>query len=269
METLLYPLIGAFAVMLISLIGGISMVPSVSHSIHKALHYLPSLAAGVFLVVAFSMIEGAQHTLPFTHIALFSSLGILILVSLSYFFPETEECHDETCDNKKPNRAKAGRILTADSIHNIGDGIILVPAFAASFDLGLVVLVGVLVHEAVQELSEYFVLIESGYTRKQALLRNFASASTILPGVLIGFFATTHAYAEAAILATAAGMFFYVVLKDLIPHSLKNRELKNILRHILLFIAGVALMIGSTSLIPHTHGTPHDHHEGHSTHESV
>jgi len=255
MENIYYPIIGAIAVMFVSLIGGISMVPSVSRGMHKALHYLPSLAAGVFLVIAYSLVEEAQHTLTFPTIALFSSLGILLLVGISFLFPEAEDVHDETCE-KKTNHGKVNRIMTADSIHNMGDGIILVPAFAASTELGLAVLLGVLVHEVVQELSEYFVLIESGLTRKQALTRNFISASTILLGLLVGFFVTSHAFAEAAILATAAGMFFYIVFKDLIPHSLKNRSGKEIVPHIILFIVGILLMLGTSLIAPHEYEKP-------------
>lgn len=108
-------------------------------------------------------------------------------------------------------------MLIGDGIHNIGDGLLLVPAFVISPITGLITAVGILIHEFIQEVAEFFVLRQAGYTTKQALIRNFAVPTTILIGLVLGWTLIQIEGLLAPIIGLAAGAFLYIVFMDLIP----------------------------------------------------
>ncbi len=83
------------------------------------------------------------------------------------------------------------------------------------------------VHELVQEVSEFFVLKQAGYSTKKALLTNFAVSSTILIGSIGGtFLLDTFSELELPLMGIAAGAFLVVVFQDLIPHSVRKAKAK-------------------------------------------
>ncbi len=259
MEPITFAIIGALAVVAVSGIG-ILVALSINHTLlHRALHYLPSFAAGVFIVVILGLAEEAHHTLSLTQASLLGLGGFLLLAGVSFFAPDAAQGHSENCEHTHGNgRAKARRLFIADGIHNVGDGIILVPAFAASTELGLAVLFGIIVHEAVQELSEFFVYKEAGIPTKEALLINALSASSIIIGVGIGALMPDHEVLEASIIAVAAGSFLFVVVRDLLPHSIA-RGRKDFIIHIGVGALGVLLMLLVSHLAPHIHEEDEDH----------
>jgi len=83
--------------------------------------------------------------------------------------------------------------------------------------IGLAAQVSILIHEALQEGSEFFVLTQAGYSVKKASLINFAVSSTILIGVAIGYLALGSTTLELTLLALSAGFFINVVVHDLLP----------------------------------------------------
>jgi zinc transporter ZupT len=259
MEPLAYAIIGAAVVVAVSGVG-ILVALSLNHSLlHRALHYLPSFAAGVFVVIILGLAEEAQHSLTFIQASLLGLGGFLLLAGVSFFIPDAAQGHSEECEHTHGNgRAKARRLFIADGIHNMGDGIILVPAFAASTELGLAVLFGIIVHEAVQELSEFFVYKEAGIPTKEALFKNAISASSIFVGVGIGALIPNHETIEASIIAIAAGSFLFVVIRDLLPHSIA-RGRKDFFIHIAVGALGVLLMLLVSHLAPHIHEEEDDH----------
>ena len=82
----------------------------------------------------------------------------------------------------------ARRLLLTDGIHNAADGIFLAASYAVSPALALVAGVSIFVHEALQEISEFFVLKDAGYSTKGALVVNFLTSSTIIIGAIGGDF---------------------------------------------------------------------------------
>ena len=65
-----------------------------------------------------------------------------------------------------------------DAIHNVHDGIILVPAFLVSPVVGFGTALAILFHETVQEIAEFFILLGAGYSIKKALLLNLIVSTT-------------------------------------------------------------------------------------------
>jgi hypothetical protein len=163
-------------------------------------------------------------------------------------------------------------LIVGDAIHNIADGIILVPAWLASPALGLAVTVSIVIHEVLQEISEYFVLRQAGYTARGALAINFAVSSTILFGVGLSYFALTTAALEGVLLALSSGFFLHVVMHDLLPKRHQHPNALRLAEQVGVVALGV-LMMGSVNAWlgdTHVHGDSdvHDHaHEHEHDHE--
>lgn len=187
---------------------------------HEHLFHLVSFSAGVFLLVTLHLTEETLElsgSIWLTLLYILIGVGIVVLISL--LFPEGHHHHkkDDCKDEHSLNGAR--RILIGDALHNITDGILLAPAFLIDIRLGLVTAVGVLIHEVIQEISEFFVLKEAGYSTRAALARNFVVSTTIVIGAAIGLILTDIESLVAPLLGIASGIFFYIVVVDLIPKS--------------------------------------------------
>ena len=268
MSAIVFASIAALIVMGVSLIGVITTYYTVRDWMAHNLHFLVSLSAGLFVIVTFGLLQEASTALPLQGILFWTLLGFGVMYTISTFLPESHHHHtDDECNSLEPG-PHAWRILAADAIHNIGDGIILLPAFLVSVPLGVSVTIGILIHEAIQEISEFFILKRAGLTTRQALLQNFLVSSTILIGVVISIFLSTIAGIESIVLCVAAGAFIFVIFKDLLPHSIGKASKNEIVSHLIWFVFGAVLMITINFISPHVHADHdgHDHH-GHEHHD--
>ncbi len=266
METaVLYAILAALLVAAASLIGIITTYRFAAEKTMKLLPYLVSASAGLFTVVVITLALEAAEFLELTTVLALMALGVGALFLLSWLLPESHHHHTEDeCDTPVPKKPHAKRILIADAIHNIGDGIILVPAFMVNPALGIAVTIGVLAHEALQELSEFFVLRAAGLSVRRALLYNFLTALTILVGVAIGAALIAFEELTAAILAFSAGAFLFVVLKDLVPHTMHHAKNGEAMSHTTAAVLGFVLMSGIVLAAPHHHAHNHEHGHEHS-----
>jgi zinc and cadmium transporter len=186
--------------------------------------------------------------------------GYIMAWFVEYLMPESHHHHDPHDHDHQHGQASARKIVVGDAIHNISDGIILVPAFFASPMLGLAVTVSIMVHEALQEISEFFVLKQAGYTTKKALLVNFLVASTIFVGIFLSYLAISTHELEGILLAVSAGFFLHVVIHDLFPKRHAHETVQVFLAHIGLVFVGLLMMLGVTTAI----GDTHEHGEEHA-----
>ena len=84
--------------------------------------------------------------------------------------------------------------------------------------VGALTTIGIAFHEIPQEIAEFGVLIQSGYSRKRAMFYNFISATTVFVGVLVTYFlmGSLNEYLFV-ITGIAAGNLLYIATADLIP----------------------------------------------------
>lgn len=244
-----YALAAALAVMSISLAGVIFTVGRLGVWMQRYLTYLATFSGGVFLLIAYHLAEEAVHEGGWIVGVGSVLLGAALMEGIHYFF-SLEHHHHEHVAEHTHSRIDGRRVLASDALHNVGDGILLVGAFSADIWIGIAATVGVLLHEMVQEISEYFVLRESGLTNEQALTRNFLVSSTILIGFI---FATFISGPFVAILAgLAAGGFLSVVLHDLLPHAIASvRAYGHGYVHIAAALIGAAAIFVLQSALPH------------------
>lgn len=254
-------ILSSVLIMSASLLGVFSVWKYFGNFIQKNLRFLVSLSAGVILFISYHLgyesIEHGDNSIPWIII------GFLIMIVIFKFIPSFHHHHDENEDDHSHDKLDARRILLGDAIHNIADGVLLVTSFSISTQVGIITTLAIFLHEAVQEISEFFVLKEAGYSTKKALKVNFLVSSTILIGSIGSYFLLEIFHElEPILLALSAGSFLVVVILDLIPHSIRTSNTKTqYVKHISFFILGILIMFGLGSITEEGHDHDHDIHE--------
>jgi zinc and cadmium transporter len=174
-----------------------------------------------------------------------SSPGILVwlLWGILFFFLMEKlvlwrHCHMPECEV----HASAGPLLLiGDAFHNFTDGVIIAGAFLLSIPLGIATGLAVISHEIPQELGDFAILLESGYSHSRAFLYNTGSALATLPGALLGYYFLGHMMqAVPYILLVGAASFLYIALVDLTPYLHRRFGLADSLLQLGLILAGIA-----------------------------
>lgn len=208
-------------------------------TIQKALvPALISYAAGVLLGAAFlGMIPTALSRADAEPVLATVLLGLVLFFVLEKFVM-WRHCHDEKC----PVHGQAGPlILIGDAFHNFVDGVVIAAAFLVSMPLGIATSVAVIAHEVPQEVGDFAILMDSGYSRSRAFWLNTLSASATLPGALAGYFwLGKMEHAIAYILALSAASFVYIALADLVPTLHRRTKPWQSVVQLALLVAGIA-----------------------------
>lgn len=133
--------------------------------------------------------------------------------------------------------------LIGDGVHNAVDGVLIAASFLVSTELGIATTLAVILHEIPQEISDFALLLYSGFTRKKALLFNFLSAlSAFAGGFAVLAFNTSIPNLEMYLLPFAAGNFIYIAGADLIPELHKETRLSKAIIQLLCLLLGIAVM---------------------------
>lgn len=238
--------------MLVSLSGKLITWRGAGALIERNLHFFVSFAAGVLLVIAWSLSrELIEHVGSLSGGLPWIAIGAVVVLIAFRYIPQFHHHHDVGAHAH--SRIDANHMLVSDGIHNIGDGIVIVVSFAASPLLGIASTVSIAVHEMLQEISEFFVYREAGLSVRLALILNFITSSTILIGAVGAFFLLERFEAvEVPLLGLSVGSYLVVVFHDLIPHSIrKATERAHYIRHLAYFLIGIALMSLLIVLLPH------------------
>jgi zinc and cadmium transporter len=222
-----------------------------------------SFAIGALLAVAFwGLIPEAFEKVKPDH---FQTLSATILAGILGFFVLEKlliwrHCHHGSCEahgdepagHGHSNMKSAGAlIILGDSIHNFVDGVLIAAAFLTDVQLGIVTSLAVAAHEIPQEVGDFAILLDSGYSRSKALFYNvLASLTTVLGGILAYFSLEDLHDSLPYFLALAASSFIYIAVADLIPSLHTKTDMKTSLQQIVLIAAGV-LLICSLQTIAH------------------
>ena len=223
----------------------------------KVVHHLVSLSAGVLLGTAL------LDVLPeaFERKASPQSLFLTLLLGLLFFFLlEKAELyrhshHHEGDDHHHHHgfdQQQAGRggwsVILGDSIHNFCDGIIIAAAFLADTRLGVVTSLAIIAHEIPQEVGDYIVLLNAGFSRRKALFYNALSGLAAVIGGVIGYFIVGPWEALFPyLLVIAASSFIYVAVADLIPQLQHRLTLKETAAQLGWLGAGLLIVVLAVS----------------------
>lgn len=236
---------------------------------------LLSMAAGALLATAF------LHLLPeaFESEASAHDLFLTLLVGVVFFFllekaelwhHGHEHSHGHGHDHP-PGHAhddhgghghahghghgKSGgwALLTGDSVHCFGDGVLIASAFLADMRLGVIAAASVLAHEVPHHIGDLVVLRQTSANRRMALIKvSLAGAVTALGGI-VGYFLVGQLQDWLPyFLALASSSFVYVALADLVPQLQKRLTMRETLAQIIWLAAGMAV-VTMVSGLAHSH----------------
>ena len=135
-------------------------------------------------------------------------------------------------------------MLTGDSVHCFGDGILIASAFMADMRLGLVAALSVLAHEVPHHMGDLVVLRQNSPNRRAALIKvSLAGAVTALGGVL-GYLLLGRLHgALPYFLVIASSSFVYVALADLIPQLQKRLSARQTAVQVVFLLLGIGLVM--------------------------
>lgn len=231
--------------------------------------HLLSLAAGALLATAF------MHLLPeaFEGPADAHDLFATLLVGVIFFFlldkaelwhhghehgHEHDHDHDHehgAHDHHHGPRTGGWAVLTGDSVHCFGDGVLIASAFVADLRLGLVAAVSVLAHEVPHHMGDLMVLRQASASRRMALIKvSLAGAVTALGG-LAGYFLVGQLHDWLPyFLAVASSSFVYVALADLIPQLQRRLSARETVVQVVFLLLGMGLVMLVSGVV---HGHAH------------
>ncbi|WP_229491543.1 ZIP family metal transporter [Massilia sp. HP4] len=207
--------------------------------LQKMAERLPSLSVGIMLSASL------LHALPeaFEADAAPDSLFATLLVGVLVFFllEKFATLHAASGVQDRPGATghSAWMVLAGDGLHNFTDGIMIAAAFLADPGLGVLTALAIVAHEIPQEVGDFIVLLDAGYSRGQAYLSNLLSSLMGLAGGTFGYLALERAGGMVPyVLSFASAGFLYVAVSDLMPRLQRETSLGGTLCQFLLIGAG-------------------------------
>src|SRR3954463_2867505 len=118
-------------------------------------------------------------------------------------------------------------ILIGDGLHNFTDGILIAAAFLANPNLGIITAVAIIAHEIPQEIGDFIVLLNAGFTRTRAYVYNLICSLMAVVGGLVGYGALEHGMQWIPyVLVFASSGFIYIAVSDLMPQMQRRASLR-------------------------------------------
>lgn len=165
-----------------------------------------------------------------------------------------EDGHGHQHGYDKHEAGKAGwMILVGDGLHNFTDGILIAAAFLANFHLGLVTGLAIIAHEIPQEIGDFIILLNAGFSRIRAYIYNLLCSLMAVFGGIFGYFILEHGIAWIPyMLVFASSGFIYIAVSDLMPQMQRRAKLCETMYQIILITLGVSIVLLVTSYL-HTY----------------
>ncbi len=237
----LYSLLSVLVVSAISLIG-IFFLSLNEKRLQRILFILVSFAVGGLFGDAFI------HLLPesFGRLGAGLETSLYVIVGILIFFIVEKvirwrHCHIPTSVHH-PHPVVTMNII-GDGVHNLIDGMVIAASYAISVSLGLATTLAVVLHEIPQEIGDFGILVNGGFSPRRALFFNFLSALTALVGALMVLIVGSHIKDLSVILLpVTAGGFIYIAGSDLIPELQHCGSMKDTALQFLSIILGITIM---------------------------
>jgi zinc and cadmium transporter len=152
--------------------------------------------------------------------------------------------HGHAHGHDKHEAGKAGwMILVGDGLHNFTDGILIAAAFLADPHLGLITGLAIIAHEIPQEIGDFIVLLNAGFTRTRAYVYNLLCSLMAVVGGVLGYFTLEQATDWIPyVLVFASSGFIYIAVSDLMPQMQRRATMRETIPQVILIAIGVALV---------------------------
>ncbi len=246
----IYSLVSVLVVSLISLLGVIILAFQKTRR-ERLLLFLVALSAGALFgeVLIHLLPELFATTLKPQVLSLTVLLGIVSFFILEKFLHWSHRHPIEDCEHAGHQTEKPVGIINSvgDGLHNLIDGLIIGVSYLTSFPLGVATTVAVILHEIPQEMGDFAILLQAGFSRRRAIMFNLLSASTALAGVTIALLVGPRVEIwQPLLLGFAAGGFLYIAGSDLVPELHRETGLKKTSWQLVAMISGILIMLGLT-----------------------
>lgn len=190
-------------------------------------------------------------------------LGVLggiitfLVVEKSVRLFDVDHSHSHSTNkNKDKKKAKdkkeeikiAGYLnLAADFMHNFTDGLAIGASFIAGNSIGFITTVTIVLHEIPHEIGDFAILVQSGCSRRKAMLLQLLTALGAVSGTLLSLYLQDfgESLISSLILPFTAGGFIYIATVSVIPELLEgsNSKISQSIKEILALLAGVYMMV--------------------------
>ena len=135
-------------------------------------------------------------------------------------------------------------ILVGDGLHNFTDGILIAAAFLANPGLGLITALAIVAHEIPQEIGDFIVLLNAGFSRSRAYAYNLICSLMAVIGGVMGYYTLERMYDWIPfVLVFASSGFIYIAVSDLMPQMQRRATWRETIPQVLLITVGVAVVL--------------------------
>ena len=204
--------------------------------------YLLSFAAGIMLATAFVHIipESLELSKKGAAIAILSGImGFYLLQTFMMFHSHEDE----------QEAHQIGMLaLIGLTFHSLLDGVAIVAGFEASYRVGVLTTLAVLLHELPEGVMTTGILLHSGMKKSKILAYSILVAVATPIGAIVSHFVLSGISTTiiGILLALAGGSFVYVAAVELIPETQKELKLLNVASLIggVLFITVISQFFG-------------------------
>ena len=233
-------LLSVVVVSLVSFIGVLTLVLK-DVTIKKFMLYFVGFSAGALFGDAF------LHLLPeIAESGITTTVSLCILSGVVVSFVIEKVIHWRHCHipaSKKHPHPFAYMNLFGDAVHNFIDGLIITASYMVSIPVGIATTIAVIFHEIPQEIGDFGVLLQGGFSKKTALILNFVTATTAIVGVIVALLLSSYIQTSVVYIAAfAIGGFIYIAGSDLIPELHKKFSIRSSIFQIASILLGIAVM---------------------------
>lgn len=219
----------------------------------KVVERMVSLSVGIMLATSFlHALPEAFESKADTHALFALLLGSLLGFFLLEKFAILRHSHHHEADGHHHmhghDAREAGKsgwmILVGDGLHNFTDGILIAAAFLANPQLGIMTGLAIIAHEIPQEIGDFIILLNAGFTRRRAYLYNLVSSMMAVIGGILGYITLGRASNLIPyVLVIASSGFIYIAVSDLMPQMQRRATLKETIPQIIMITLGVLIVL--------------------------
>ncbi len=237
-----------------SLAGGVISVCAAAFALVLRAAWIPTLvsfAIGALLGAAFLEVIPHAFENGDPHTVAMSILGGILVFFLLEKLLLWRHSHDHDEQSHTHDHGRSGTlIVVGDTIHNFLDGILIAAAFLQSTQLGIITALAIVAHEIPQEVGDFLILLNSGYSKTKAFVLNMLSSCATLVGGVLGYYALqVVADWTPVLLGIVAASMIYVAVADLIPGLHRRPELRATLSQTLLIGLGIGCIALTRTLL--------------------
>ena len=241
-----------------SLAGGVISVCAAAFALVLRAAWIPTLvsfAIGALLGAAFLEVIPHAFENGDPHTVAMSILGGILVFFLLEKLLLWRHSHDHDEQSHTHDHGRSGTlIVVGDTIHNFLDGILIAAAFLQSTQLGIITALAIVAHEIPQEVGDFLILLNSGYSKTKAFVLNMLSSCATLGGGVLGYYALqVVADWTPVLLGIVAASMIYVAVADLIPGLHRRPELRATLSQTVLIGLGIGCIALTRALLEGLH----------------